>query len=222
MDIGTRIPLNNGVRMPLLGLGVYKSGDDTETAVRWALETGYRLIDTASVYGNEAAVGKAVRESGIPRGEIFVTTKLWNEDQRRGCQRQDFEKSMERLGISYVDLYLVHWPIPEKIEETWAFMEALYGEGRVKAVGVSNFEICHLERIAAVSAVSPAGHQIAFHPKCPRRALVEYCGERALSVRRGVLSCAARCSTRTSSSKSQKNTEKAPPRSFSAGICSMA
>lgn len=180
MDIGTRIPLINGVRMPLLGLGVYRSGDDTGTAVRWALEAGYRLIDTASVYGNEAAVGKAVRESGIPREEIFVTTKLWNEDQRRGCQRQAFEKSMERLGLSYVDLYLVHWPIPGKIEETWAFMEALYGEGRAKAVGVSNFEIHHLERIAAMSAVTPAVNQIEFHPKCTRRALADYCREKGI------------------------------------------
>lgn len=120
MDITTNVTLNNGEKMPLLGLGVFQSANQTYNAVRCALEAGYRHIDTASLYGNEEAVGRAVRESGIPRKEIFVTTKLWNTEQRSHRQAEAFYKSMERLNIGYIDLYLLHWPVPEAFKESWA------------------------------------------------------------------------------------------------------
>lgn len=124
MDISSKIKLNNGVLMPRIGLGVYKSGENTKQAVLDALEAGYRLIDTAAFYGNEKEVGEAVRESGIKREEIFVTTKLWNNDQREHRQIEAFDKSMEKLGLDYLDLYLIHWPVKECIAETWGVLEA--------------------------------------------------------------------------------------------------
>ena len=140
----SRVTLNNGVEMPIFGLGVYKSEGDTVPAVQAAIKNGYRLIDTAAFYFNEKEVGEAVRTCGVPREELFITTKLWNDKQREGRQREAFEASLKELGLEYVDLYLIHWPVPEKIHETWKILEGLYEEGIVKAIlaGASAVEIC--------------------------------------------------------------------------------
>ena len=127
----SRVTLNNGVEMPIFGLGVYKSEGDTVPAVQAAIKNGYRLIDTAAFYFNEKEVGEAVRTCGVPREELFITTKLWNDKQREGRQREAFEASLKELGLEYVDLYLIHWPVPEKIHETWKILEGLYEEGLV-------------------------------------------------------------------------------------------
>jgi diketogulonate reductase-like aldo/keto reductase len=175
MNIQTKIKLNNGVEMPILGLGVYEAKEQTVSAVKCALQAGYRHIDTASYYGNEEDVGRGVRESGIVRSEIFVTTKVWNSDMRAGTQREAFEKSLKRLNLGYIDLYLVHWPVPGKYKETWKVLEQLYEEGLVRAIGVSNFEISHLEDLLEDTKVIPAVNQIEVHPRNTRKELITYC-----------------------------------------------
>ncbi len=169
--------LNNGLRMPWLGLGVYQAedGPEVENAVKYALEVGYRSIDTASVYGNEIGVGKAIRESGIPREEIFVTTKVWNEDQRQKRTLAAFEESLERLGLDYVDLYLVHWPVKGFYKETWKVMEKILASGRAKAIGVSNFLVNSLEDILADCKVVPAVNQMECHPYLLQPELLSFC-----------------------------------------------
>ena len=146
--------LNNGLEMPWLGFGVFQidDGQKVEQAVLSALEVGYRSIDTATVYKNESGVGKALRESGVPREDIFLTTKVWNSDQRARRTMAAFEESLERLDTEYVDLYLVHWPVKGCYEETWQVMEEIYKNGSAKAIGVSNFQIHHLEDILKDSA----------------------------------------------------------------------
>ena len=141
--------LNNGVAMPVLGLGVYKSrpGRETRDAVRWALEDGYRHIDTARVYRNEADVGAAVRSSGLAREELFVVTKLWNADQGYDKTRRGLDQSLRDLGTDYVDLYLMHWPVTGKRLESWRAMETLLADGKCRAIGVSNFTVAHLEEL---------------------------------------------------------------------------
>ncbi len=171
----SRVILNNGVEMPILGLGVFESGENTAPAVRYALENGYRLIDTAAFYGNEKEVGRAVKDSGVPREEIFVTTKIWNDMQREGRQRESFEKSLKALDLDYVDLYLVHWPIPGKIGETWKVLEQLYEEKLVRAIGVSNFLEHHLEELSIKGNIAPAVNQFECHPHLIRKELREYC-----------------------------------------------
>ena len=173
------ILLNNGVAMPRLGLGVWqaKDGHEVENAVSVALEAGYRLIDTAAVYGNEAGVGKAIKSSNIPREQLFITTKVWNADQGYDQTLAAFDKSLERLGLDYVDLYLIHWPVPAKdlYIETWRALEKLYSEGRVKAIGVSNFTVEHLERLMNESTIVPAVNQIELHPYLTQAPLREFC-----------------------------------------------
>jgi 2,5-diketo-D-gluconate reductase A len=162
------LTLNNGVRMPQLGFGVFQVRDDeARAAVATALECGYRSIDTAALYGNEHGVGVAVRASGIPREELFVTTKLWNADQGAGRVRPAFERSLDRLGLDYVDLYLIHWPVPSRdlFVETWQAFERLYADGRVRAIGVSNFTPSQLARLLAETEVVPAVNQIELHPR---------------------------------------------------------
>ena len=169
--------LNNGLAMPWLGFGVFQvdDGQDVEQAVRLALETGYRSIDTASVYGNERGVGNAIRESGVPREDIFLTTKVWNEDQRRKRTLAAFEESLERLGTDYVDLYLVHWPVKGCYQETWQAMEEIYRSGRARAIGVSNFMVHHLEDILGASQIVPAVNQVEFHPYLVQPELLHFC-----------------------------------------------
>ncbi len=169
--------LNNGLKMPWLGFGVFqiKDGPEVEQAVRSALEIGYRSIDTASVYGNERGVGKAIRESGIPREEIFLTTKMWNDAQLEKRTLAAFEESLKRLDTEYVDLYLVHWPVKGFSLETWQVMEKIYQSGRAKAIGVSNFLVHHLEEILGNSQIVPSVNQIEFHPFLVQPELLKFC-----------------------------------------------
>lgn len=171
--------LNNDVKMPMLGLGVYKveDGDVTIDTVKSALDAGYRLIDTAAIYQNEESVGQAIRESGIPREEIFVTTKLWNEFHGFDEALQAYQDSLDRLGLEYVDLFLIHWPMPRhgKFIETYKALEQLYEEGRVRAIGVSNFEIEHLEQIIQSCSIVPAVNQVEIHPYLSQKDLIAFC-----------------------------------------------
>ncbi|MFI0226658.1 aldo/keto reductase [Streptomyces lydicus] len=162
------ITLNNGIAMPQLGFGVWQIPDDEAfTAVGQALETGYRSIDTAAIYGNEEGTGKALAASGIPREELFVTTKLWNSDQGHDSTLRAFDASLGKLGLEYVDLYLIHWPLPaqDNYVATYQALEKIQAEGRAKAIGVSNFQPAHLERLLAETSVVPAVNQIELHPQ---------------------------------------------------------
>lgn len=176
-DIEGRLKLHNGVEMPYLGLGVYKAEDGAEVlnSVNQALTNGYRLIDTASFYENEEGVGQAIRESGIPREEIFVTTKIWISDQGAGSVRKAFEVSLEKLGLDYIDLYLIHWPVPGRYLETWKLFQELYAEGKVRAIGLSNCLIHHLETIKQQGGVQPMLLQNEFHPRLIQQDVVDYC-----------------------------------------------
>lgn len=161
------ITLNNGVEMPQVGLGVFQvPSEQTRAAVTSALEAGYHSIDTAAVYGNEAEVGEAIARSGVRRDELFVTTKLWNSDQGYDETVRAFERSLAKLGMDYVDLYLIHWPMPEvdRYRDTWRAFEKLHADGRIRAIGVSNFKPHHLDRLAESSDVMPAVNQIELHP----------------------------------------------------------
>lgn len=184
LKLDTRQRLNNGIEMPMVGLGVWHAaaGRQTVQAVGWALEAGYRLVDTAAIYGNEAEVGRAVRESGLPREAVFVTTKLWNSEQLNGTQQAAFEKSLDALGLEYIDLYLVHWPVPGRFLATWAILEELYQSGRVKAIGVSNFHQHHLQALLAGARVAPAVNQIELHPYLAQVALCDYCQKQGIAV----------------------------------------
>jgi len=168
--------LNNGVKMPWLGFGVFLSpvGEETNNAVRWALDAGYRHIDTATIYENEEDVGKAIRESGVPREEIFVTTKVWNDDQRSGKVREAFDLSRKKLGMDVIDLYLVHWPVEGKYVETYKTLEKFYAEGTVRAIGVSNFLVHHLETLLPQVEIVPTVDQVEWHPWLQLPDLYEY------------------------------------------------
>ncbi|SED32960.1 Aldo/keto reductase [Amycolatopsis tolypomycina] len=171
------IELNNGVRMPQLGYGVFQVPDDeTATAVKAALDAGYRSIDTAAVYGNEKGVGQAIAESGIARDELFVTTKLWNSAQGYDSTLEAFDESMAKLGLEQLDLYLIHWPTParDKFLDTWKAFEKLYTDGRVRAIGVSNFQPAHLERLLDNAEIAPAVNQVELHPYLQQRELREF------------------------------------------------
>ena len=163
--------------MPWLGFGVFQidDGQQVEQAVKTALKTGYTSIDTAAVYKNERGVGKAIRESSIPREDIFLTTKVWNEDQRKKRTLAAFEESLKRLDTEYVDLYLVHWPVKGCYQETWNEMEKIYQSGRAKAIGVSNFMIHHLEDILADCQIVPTVNQVEFHPYLVQPDLLSFC-----------------------------------------------
>jgi diketogulonate reductase-like aldo/keto reductase len=176
-SIETRIPLSHGGAMPILGLGVYQSGAGKATvdAVTWALETGYRHVDTAAMYGNETEVGEAVRASGIPRDELFVTTKLWNNDHGYDRALRAFEQSLGRLGFEYVDLYLIHWPVEGLRRDSWRALESLLRDGRARAIGVSNYTVTHLRELLDQCDTSPAVNQVEFHPFLYQRDLLEFC-----------------------------------------------
>jgi 2,5-diketo-D-gluconate reductase A len=166
--------LNDGRFIPQLGLGVWRtSQDEVEGAVHSALTVGYRHIDTAAIYGNEAGVGDGIRSSGVPRTEIFVTTKLWNTEQGFDSTLKAVDQSLTRLGLDYVDLYLIHWPVPSKgrYVGTWRAMIRLKEEGRARSIGVSNFEAEHLERIISDTGVAPVLNQIELHPRFQQRTL---------------------------------------------------
>lgn len=183
-DIRACATLNNNVQMPWLGFGTFRiaEGEEAYQSVRHALDAGYRSVDTASMYGNEISIGRAVRDSGIPRGEIFITTKLRNEDQRSGRVFQAFEESLEQLQMDYVDLYLVHWPVPGKYVDTWAAMQDIYRTGKTRAIGVSNFLVHHLQAIMTPSAVAPAVDQVEFHPLLQSPDLYAFCRQQGVQL----------------------------------------
>ncbi|MGI6048474.1 MAG: Glyoxal reductase [Firmicutes bacterium ADurb.Bin419] len=175
--------LNNGVKVPMLGLGTYRIGktdNDVYNAIRTALDVGYRHIDTATLYANEAPIGKAIRESGIPREDIFVTTKLWGDDMVKNEIQQAFDRSMQLLDIGYIDLYLVHWPVKGKLVSTWHEMEKIYASEKAKAIGLSNHLQHHLEEILQEANVLPTVNQVEMHPYVVLDDLVDFCKENAI------------------------------------------
>lgn len=186
MTITTTAKLNNGVEIPYFGLGVFESpqGETTKNAVLQALAAGYRHIDTAKIYGNEKDVGEAIRESGIQRSEIFVTTKLWNSDHGYDKTVEAFIKSNDKLGLDYVDLYLVHWPVENVRLETWLAMESLLEGGKCRAIGVSNYVGRHLEELLGRCNEKPAVNQIELSPYCylSRKEVVDFCKQNGIQV----------------------------------------
>ncbi|MFI0241054.1 aldo/keto reductase [Streptomyces sp. NPDC016845] len=177
------VTLNNGVTMPRLGFGVFQVPDEeTTAAVATALDAGYRSVDTAAIYGNERGVGRALADSGIARDELFVTTKLWNADQGYDATLAAFDASLDKLGLDHVDLYLIHWPAPARdlYAETWRALEKLYADGRTRAIGVSNFQPAHLERLLAEGSVVPAVNQIELHPGLQQRELRDFHAEHGI------------------------------------------
>ncbi|WP_312886522.1 aldo/keto reductase [Paenibacillus foliorum] len=176
--------LNNGVKMPWLGLGVYQAaeGEEVERVVTTALRTGYRSIDTASLYGNEQGVGKAIQKSSIPREQTFVTTKVWNTEQGYESTLASFESSRKKMGLEIIDLYLIHWPVKDKYKETWRALEKLYKEGWVRAIGVSNFHIHHLTDLMADCAVIPAVNQVEYHPRLTQVNLQHFCKQHHIQL----------------------------------------
>ncbi|QFZ18092.1 aldo/keto reductase [Saccharothrix syringae] len=171
------ITLNNGVTMPQLGFGVFQvSTEDTYAAVAEALRVGYRSVDTAAAYGNEEPVGRAVADSGVPRDEVFVTTKLWNSDQGYDEALRAFDASTAKLGLDRLDLYLIHWPAPgqDRYVDSWRALGKLYADGRVRAIGVSNFHPEHLERVVEATGEVPALNQVELHPWLQQEELREY------------------------------------------------
>lgn len=176
--------LNNGVKMPWLGLGVWKvkEGDEVQRAILSAIETGYRAIDTAAVYGNEEGVGQAIRDSGVARDQLFITTKVWNTDQGYETTLKAFDESMKKLRLDYLDLYLVHWPVKGKYVDTWKALEKLYRDGYARAIGVSNFKVHHLEDLKQHSEIVPAVDQVEYHPLLTQKELLAYCKENGIQM----------------------------------------
>jgi diketogulonate reductase-like aldo/keto reductase len=178
-SIADTVTLSNGIKMPMFGLGTWQSkeGSEVEQSVRWALELGYRHIDTAAAYKNEEGVGQAIRDSGVPRERIFLTTKLWNDDHRKGydASLKAFATSLQKLGFDYVDLYLIHWPVKEMYKEAWRALEKIYADGRAKAIGVSNFLVHHLQDLLPTTKVKPMVNQVEFHPRLMQKPLMEFC-----------------------------------------------
>lgn len=181
-DIQGSFTLHNGIKMPYLGLGTYQSDNDQEVidAVSYALKLGYRHIDTASIYGNEEGVGRGVQESGIARDEVFVVSKVWNNEQGYESTLKAFEASLKRLDLEYLDLYLIHWPVAGKYTETWRALEKLYAEKRIRAIGVSNFMQHHLEDLLTTAEVVPMVNQMEFHPYVVQQDLIDFCGAKGI------------------------------------------
>lgn len=175
--------LCNGVKMPSIGFGTYKSGSNDETAelVKYALETGYRMIDTASFYGNEAGIGNGIKKSKVSREEIFLVTKLWNDDHGYEKAIEAFQQSLERLQTEYIDLYLIHWPNKLNLE-TWRAFEHLYKKGKIKAIGVCNFKIGHLEQLKKSAKIMPMVNQIEIHPLSSKSSMLDYCNKNQLQL----------------------------------------
>ncbi|MFN8576965.1 MAG: aldo/keto reductase [Candidatus Sericytochromatia bacterium] len=184
LTINSKVKLNNGSEMPLFGLGVYQSdkGEETRKAVLDSLEAGYRHIDTAKFYQNEKDVGNAIKESGIPRSEIFVTTKLWNSDHGYDLTLKAFEKSLEQLDLGYIDLYLVHWPVTGLRNETWKAMEKIMESGKCKSIGVSNYTIKHLKELLDFANIVPAVNQVEFSPYLYQKELLDFCNKNSIQL----------------------------------------
>jgi methylglyoxal/glyoxal reductase len=176
--------LKNGVQMPWLGLGVWKVTDQNQLiqAVHTAVEAGYRSIDTAAIYGNEAAVGEAINTCGVNRDELFITSKVWNSEQGYDRTLRAFETSMEKLRLDVLDLYLIHWPVKGKYKETWRALEQLYADRRVRAIGVSNFHVHHLEDLLQEAKVVPMVNQVELHPRLLQKPLRQFCSLRDIQM----------------------------------------
>ncbi len=184
ITIESTTALHGTVDIPLLGYGVFKvrDGSAVEDAVAAALEAGYRHIDTAAIYRNEAGVGRAVAASEVDRSDLFITTKLWNSDQGYQSTLDAFDDSVTALGLGYVDLYLVHWPKPETMEPTWRAMEEIQASGKARAIGVSNFLPKHLDQLAATATVLPSINQVEFHPHLQSPELMAYCDDHDIVI----------------------------------------
>ncbi|WP_436376587.1 aldo/keto reductase [Cytobacillus sp. BC1816] len=183
-NLQSAAPLHNGVKMPWLGLGVFKvkDGDEVVQSVKSAIKAGYKSIDTAAVYQNEEGVGQAIKEAGVPREELFITTKVWNSDQGYDSTINAFETSLKKLGLDYIDLYLIHWPVKGKYKETWKALETLYKEKRVKAIGVSNFQIHHLEDLMQEAEINPMVNQVELHPLLNQAELRDFCKKQDIQI----------------------------------------
>jgi len=184
LTIQSKVTLNSGVEMPVFGLGVWQvpPGAPTRKSVASALECGYRLVDTAKLYANEEDVGAVLRERGLPRDEVFVTTKLWNSDHGYESTLKACEASLGRLGLPWVDLYLVHWPVPGARKDTWRAMERILKEGKARAIGVSNYMVPHLEELLASCDVVPAVNQFELSPFLYQKGLIEFCRKQGIAV----------------------------------------
>jgi diketogulonate reductase-like aldo/keto reductase len=183
LDLSSRIELNNKVKMPIFGLGTWPlKGKGAYNAVLWALDIGYLLIDTASFYGNESEIGDALKATKMKREDIFITTKVWNSEQGYDNTLEAFKNSLRRLKLEYIDLYLMHWPVSGLRNETWRALEKIYEEGRVRAIGVSNFTIRHLNELLESSNSVPTVNQIEFSPFLYQKELMEYCQSKNIAV----------------------------------------
>ncbi len=176
--------LNSGTEIPVLGLGVFQTplGRATQEAVKYALKVGYRHLDTASLYGNEEDVGRGVRDSGVPREQVFITTKLWNSDHGYDSALSACDKSLRRLGLGYIDLYLIHWPVPELRAETWKALVELQRRGSCRAIGVSNYTVRHIQELLGGSDVTPAVDQVEFNPFLYQRELLRFCEGKGIQL----------------------------------------
>lgn len=175
--------LNNATTIPQLGFGVWQAekGKQAEQAILWALQAGYRHFDTATAYGNEESVGNAIHKSGLKREDLFVTTKLWNQDMRDHKQAEAFKISLEKLNMDYVDLYLIHWPVAGVYKESWKVMEDIYKSGRAKAIGVSNFKKHHMEDLLSDCEIIPAVNQMEFNPLIQDNEILEFCRSKGIA-----------------------------------------
>ncbi|MCO4849327.1 glyoxal/methylglyoxal reductase [Bacillus vallismortis] len=178
------VKLHNGVEMPWFGLGVFKveNGSEATESVKAAIKNGYRSIDTAAVYKNEEGVGIGIKESGVAREELFITSKVWNEDQGFETTLAAFEKSLERLQLDYLDLYLIHWPGKDKYKDTWRALEKLYKDGKIRAIGVSNFQVHHLEELLKDAEIKPMVNQVEFHPRLTQKEVRDYCKNQGIQL----------------------------------------
>ncbi|MBA2871059.1 diketogulonate reductase-like aldo/keto reductase [Anoxybacillus calidus] len=180
--------LHNGVKMPWFGIGVFKveEGPELVHAVKTAIKHGYRSVDTAAIYGNEKGVGQGIREgikeAGISREDLFVTSKVWNTDLGYESTIAAYETSLNKLGLEYLDLYLIHWPVEGKYKDAWRALETLYKEGRVKAIGVSNFQIHHLEDLMKDAEIKPMVNQVEYHPRLTQKELHSFCKEHGIQL----------------------------------------
>ena len=180
LTMNSTIELNNGVKIPIIGLGTAALfGKKAYQSVVWALESGYKMIDTASMYGNERNVGKAIQESGIPRDELFITTKVWETDQGNDNTIIALEKSLKKLKLSYIDLYLIHWPRSNLRNETWKALEKILEDDKARAIGVSNYTIRHLETLFEIASTLPAINQVEFTPFLYQKELLNFCKSQA-------------------------------------------